>query len=209
MDSSKKLAEYFTKFPGIGPRQARRFVYFLLSQNDDFLSGLSSSLKELKGAVQQCASCYRFFEDPPVQAGKNEICEVCSSPNTDSSILIIVEKDIDFENIKKSGVYNGRYFILGGLLPILEKNPAEKIRIRELVAETGKQISGSGLKETIIAFSASPEGDNTYQYVMKTLEPLSKKHGLKISCLGRGLSTGTELEYSDQDTLKNALKNRG
>ena len=203
MDSSKKLAEYFTKFPGIGSRQARRFVYFLFSQNDDFLNGLSSSLKEIKGAVQQCASCYRFFE------GKNDICDVCASPNTDISVIKIVEKDIDFENIKKSGLYHGRYFILGGLLPILEKNPADKIRIRELVAEVGRQIRGSGLKETIVAFSASPEGDNTYQYVMKTLEPLSKKHGLKISCLGRGLSTGTELEYSDQDTLKSALKNRG
>lgn len=202
MESTRKLIEYFTKFPGIGPRQARRFVYFLLNQKNDFINELSLSLKELKVSVAQCSSCCRFFE------GNGDVCEVCSSPNTDRSIIMIVEKDIDFENIKKSGVYNGRYFILGGLLPILEKNPAEKIRIRELVVEIGKQIKKFKLKEAIIALSANPEGDNTFQYVMKTLELISKKHGLKISTLGRGLSTGTELEYSDQDTLKNALKNR-
>ena len=201
-DSTKKLTEYFTKFPGIGQRQARRFVYFLLSQKEEFLDELTASLKKRKSYVNQCSSCFRFFE------GKSPLCDICGSKNTDVSIIMVVEKDIDFENIKKSGVYHGRYFILGSLLPILEKNPTDKIRIKELVGEVGKQIKNSGLKEVIIALSANPEGDNTFQYVKKTLEPLSEKHGLKISSLGRGLSTGTELEYSDQDTLKSALKNR-
>ena len=202
MDSSKKLTEYFTKFPGIGPRQARRFVYFLLSQKEEFLNELLSSIKKLKTSVSQCTSCFRFFE------GNSPLCDICGGKNTDTSIIMVVEKDIDFENIKKSGVYHGRYFILGGLLPILEKNPTDKIRIRELVKEVGKQITSKKLKEIVIALSANLEGDNTFQYIQKTLEPIKEKHKIKISSLGRGLSTGLELEYSDSETLGNALKNR-
>ncbi|MEK7581864.1 MAG: toprim domain-containing protein [Patescibacteria group bacterium] len=201
-DSTKKLTEYFTKFPGIGSRQARRFVYFLLSQKKEFVTGFVASLSDIKESIKQCASCYRFFE------GSSSLCDICESKITDTSTLMIVEKDIDFENIKKSGIYHGRYFILGGLLSILEKTPMEKIRIRELVKEIGKQVVSSGLKEVIIALSANLEGDNTYQYIKKTIEPLKEKHKLKISSLGRGLSTGLELEYSDGETLGNALKNR-
>ncbi|MEK7558545.1 MAG: toprim domain-containing protein [Patescibacteria group bacterium] len=202
MDSTKKLTEYFTKFPGIGQRQARRFVYFLLSQKEEFVTGFIASLKALKESAKQCVSCFRFF------GGNSPLCDICGSKTTDTSTLMVVEKDIDFENIKKSGIYHGRYFILGGLLPVLEKNPTDKIRIRELVKEVGEQISSSGLKEVIIALSANLEGDNTYQYIKKTMEPLKGKHKLKISSLGRGLSTGLELEYSDSETLGNALKNR-
>ena len=202
MEKTRKAAEYFAKFPGIGPRQARRFVYFLLGQDETFLNALSAAIKNLKEDIKGCASCRRFYE------GQGKYCDICQSSQTDNSALLVLEKDVDFENVRKSGAYLGRYFILGGLLPILEKNPTEKIRIKELVKEIGKQIKDSGLKEVIIALSANPEGDNTYQYIKKTLEPMRQKHGLKISSLGRGLSTGTELEYSDQDTLKNALKNR-
>ncbi len=202
MDKARKVAEYFARLPGIGPRQARRFVYFLLGQDEAFLNSLSAAIKNLKEEIRECASCRRFYE------GKSEYCDICQSKETDNSTLLVIEKDVDFENVRKSGAYQGRYFLLGGLLPILEKNPTEKIRIKELVAEAGQQIKDSGLKEVIIALSVNPEGENTYQYVKKTLEPLAKKHNLKISSMGRGLSTGTELEYSDQDTLKNALKNR-
>jgi len=203
MDSARKLAEYFSKFPGIGPRQARRFVYFLLSQNGNFSEGLTQALLALKNAARQCQSCKRFFE------GGSELCDVCGNPLTDKTTLMVVEKDIDFENVRKSGVYKGRYFILGGLLPILEKNPAGAIRIRELVNEIEKQAPKGNLKEIIIALSANTEGDNTFNYVKKTLEPIAKKYKLDVSGLGRGFSTGLEIEYSDAETLGDALKNRG
>ncbi|MFC1775688.1 toprim domain-containing protein, partial [Patescibacteria group bacterium] len=120
----------------------------------------------------------------------------------------VVEKDVDLENVNKTGAYKGLYFILGGSLPILEQNPAKKIRARELF-DRAQEYSKNGLKEVILATSATPEGENTAQYVKKILAPLAEKYGVKISALGRGLSTGTELEYSDTSTLENALKNRG
>jgi recombination protein RecR len=94
---------------------------------------------------------------------------------------------------------------LGGLVGILEKEPEKKIRQRELL----KRIEETkDIKEIIIALSANTDGDNTFSYLEKLLAPIAQKNNIKITHLGRGLSTGTELEYSDSDTLRNALKNR-
>src|SRR3989338_1845509 len=129
------------------------------------------------------------------------LCDICSSANTDKTMLLIVEKETDFDAIKKTSVYNGCYFILGGSLPILEPNPNQKISIVELVKEVEKQAASGILKEIILAMGATREGENTARYVAKTIEPLVKKYSLRLSALGRGLSTGTELEYSDTDTF--------
>jgi len=201
MDSFSKLVDFFKQFPGTGPRQARRFVYFLLSKDPELIETMAKEMVELRKATRQCAECFLYF---PKQNGP--LCGVCSSDATDRSILVVVEKDADQEIVRKSGSFKGLYFILGGLLPILEKNPAEKIRIRELLSRV-KTLEKNGLKEIILALSANPEGENTFQYIKRTLEPVAQK--IKITSLGRGLSTGAELEYSDSDTLSHALKNRG
>jgi recombination protein RecR len=106
--------------------------------------------------------------------------------------------------MRKSGAYHGMYFLLGGLVPIVEKTTKSRVRIEELK----KRVKTGKPKEVILAFSLSPQGDHTESYVRSELAGIAKELGIKISTLGRGLSTGTELEYSDTDTLKNALKNR-
>jgi recombination protein RecR len=120
---------------------------------------------------------------------------------------MIVSNDVDFENIEKTKFYNGYYFILGGSVPILEKNPEKRIRQKELIESVGNRLN-SGLEEIIIALNYNPEGENTLSYLNELLKTTIDKNNIKISTLGRGLSTGTELEYSDSDTIKNALKNR-
>jgi recombination protein RecR len=120
---------------------------------------------------------------------------------------MIVSHDVDFENIERTGSFRGYYFILGGTVPILEKEPTKRIRQKELLEIIDKKIN-NGLSEIIIALNYNPEGENTLAYLSQILRPFCEKHGVKISTLGRGLSTGTELEYSDTDTIKNALKNR-
>jgi len=205
MNVIDKLTEYFTKFPGIGSRQARRLVYFLLTRDSYFLEQLSDLILRLRTEISECPSCHHLFSSDKNKAG---LCDVCQSPNTEKGVLMVVEKDVDLENIKKSGVYHGRYFILGGSLPILEDNPASKIRVKELLSEVEKQIKENDLKEVVLAMSVNPEGENTKDYINKILEPFSKESGLKVSSLGRGLSTGTELEYSDSDTLQSALDSR-
>ena len=205
MNSIDKLTEIFKSFPGIGSRQAKRFVYFLLSQNPSFIENLSRLITDIKKDISQCANCYRFFYN---NNSKNNLCDVCLNSQTDKSVLMVVEKDVDLENIQKTDAYSGLYFVLGGSLPILEQDPAKKIRVRELF-NRAQELAKENLKEIILATSATPEGENTSMYVRKILTPLAEKYTLKISALGRGLSTGTELEYSDTNTLQNALKNRG
>ena len=93
-------------------------------------------------------------------------------------------------------------------MPITDKSAEEKTRIKQLFERVKKEAGKGTLKEIILAFSLNPHGNHTDTYVRSFLSPLQEKFGLKISSLGRGLSTGTEIEYSDDDTLKNALKNR-
>ncbi len=202
MDIVDKLSEIFKEFPGIGERQAKRFVYFLMSRTNAYNENLSSLILELKKDIAQCKECFRFF----IKKNSNveNICDICSNANVDTSTLLVVEKDSDLESVKKSRLYEGKYFILGGLVPIVEKNTKSRVRIEELK----QKIQDSELKEIILAFSLSPQGNHTDSYVREQLKEITEKNNIKISSLGRGLSTGTELEYSDNDTLKNALKNR-
>lgn len=202
MDIIDKLAEIFKEFPGIGERQAKRFVYFLMSRTPGYNENLAALISDLKKDTAQCRECFRFFI---LGREKKNICDICASPNTDPSTLMVVEKDSDLESVKKSGVYHGKYFILGGLVPIVEKSTRSRVRIEELKGRVGK---GGELKEVILAFSLSPQGDHTDTYVREQLKSEAEKLNIKVSSLGKGLSTGTELEYSDNDTLKNALKNR-
>lgn len=204
MDTNEKLTEIFKNFPGIGERQAKRFVYFLMSQNNDYNQSLAKLIVDLKKEVSQCAECFRFFN--VFKNGQQNICEICTNPHTDKSMLMILEKDSDLESVRKSKAYTGKYFIIGGLVPIVEKNTNKKIRIDELKKIC--EMRSNDLKEIILAFSLSPQGDHTDFYIRSVIESICEKNNIKISSLGRGLSTGTELEYSDNDTLKNALKNR-
>ncbi len=205
MDPIRKLTEIFSEFPGIGPRQARRFVYFLLSRPPGYLKNLNSLITELKGSTNICQSCFRFF---PKDKANSLLCSICLDESRDKSILTIVSRDVDLENIEKSHAYSGLYFVLGGSVPILEKNPETRIRQKELQKNIEEKIKNNELKEIILAMNLNPEGENTVQYLESYLSPHAERNNIKITTLGRGLSTGTELEYSDTETIKNALKNR-
>lgn len=203
MNPIEKLAEMFKEFPGIGERQAKRFVYFLLHKNPSYVKGLGDEILTLRNSINQCPSCFLFF-----QGEKGHLCETCSNSKTDRSILMVVEKDADFESIRRSRNYNGSYFILGGLVPVVTKDTPSFVRTKELLVKVENLTKKESLKEVIIALSLNPQGEHTDMYLRELLSPLQKKYNFNIVSLGRGLSTGTELEYSDSETIKNALKNR-
>lgn len=202
-DSIEKLAKNFKEFPGIGERQAKRFVYFLLHKNINYTKELGENILNLKNSIHQCPSCFLFFQSPT-----DQLCENCKNPKTDKTSLLIVEKDSDYENIRKSKSYNGFYFILGGLAPIINKETLNYLRVKELLNAVEYRAKNGDLKEIIIALSLNPQGEHTDLFLREKLSPLQQKYNFKIVSLGRGLSTGTELEYSDSETIKNALKNR-
>jgi recombination protein RecR len=203
MSSFNRLVEIFSDFPGIGPRQAKRFVYFLLTKSPAYTKDFVRAMEDLRANTLTCTSCFRIFSK---NGGPATLCNICSNQNRDLSTLAIVSRDSDLESLEKSGSFTGLYFVLGGIIPILEADPESKIRARELVTAVEKKVQ-NGLKEIILAMSANADSENTSEYVERLLAPYKEK-GVKISHLGRGLSTGTELEYSDAETLKNALSNR-
>lgn len=205
MDPINKLVELFSEFPGIGPRQAKRFVYYLLRHNTSFLKDLSDNISSLKKNIGSCSICFQYFEK---KNANQTLCSICADSHRDQSELMIVSHDVDLEHIEKSGVYKGTYFVLGGVVPILTPKPEERIRSRELLTLIKSRAEKGTLKEIILAMNVTPEGENTEQYLTQTLTPITTQHSIKISHLGRGISTGTEIEYSDKETLKNALQNR-
>lgn len=207
MSVINKLEEKFTRFPGIGPRQAKRFVQYLLTSPEGFIDELIVLLQELKKGTGRCNSCMRFFTKKPNSSGS--LCSICGEAERDIGLLMVVAKEADIDTIEYSGIYNGLYFVLGDILPVLTKEPQSKIKIKELANVVERRAKEEELKEVILALPANPEGDNTSRYVRDVLSPIAEKYGFKMSLLGRGLSTGLELEYSDSETIRNALSNRG
>src|SRR3990167_3877694 len=200
MNSIDKLSEIFARFPGIGPRQAKRFVYFLLSRNGDYSGELVKAIQGLKKEIIQCSKCMRYYAK---NGHDSKLCSICEDDTRDNSMLMIVPRDIDFEAVERSGGYKGFYFVLGGVVPILEKEPEKRIRNKELGIRIEKGIK-NGLKEIVLAMNANLDGENTSEFIKQKYQGLP----LIFSILGRGLSTGAELEYADPETLKNAFLHR-
>lgn len=208
MDNFRRLEEMFCKFPGIGPRQAKRFVYYLLNKSPSAISEFTKLIEEAKKQTHECESCHRLFIGTNSLYGKTSdesICAICSDVSRDKSLFMVVARDSDLESVEKSGAYKGLYFILGGTIPILDKEPDKRVRLELLLKKVSSQID---LKEVILSLNTTPDGENTADIVKDALQKILAGRGVKISILGRGLSTGAELEYADSDTIKNALQNR-
>ncbi|MDE2079055.1 MAG: toprim domain-containing protein [Patescibacteria group bacterium] len=194
--SIEELTELIAEFPGLGPRQARRIVQFLLYKNGGYREKLTKLILTVAANAKQCASCYRFDD-----LDTHSLCRICADSARENT-LMVVEKDVDIEGMEASSAYRGRYFVLGGLMSMTGRKNPPSFRDTELAA----RIAKDGLSEVILALATTPEGDYTADALMRTL---TEKHsGIKITLLGRGLSVGAEIEYADTETLRNALKNR-
>ncbi len=200
MNPLYKLAEKFGDLPGIGPRQAMRFVYFLLTKNSEYRRELAKLIQELDHEIAVCTSCFRYHTK---HSENNTLCKTCAS-NRDQSKLMVVARDTDYESIEKTKLFDGYYFVLGGTIPVLDEKPEETVRLTQLK----NRLQTSPITELIIAMNANPEGENTEDVVRVYLKDVIDQKHITVTRLGRGLSTGVELEYSDSDTLKNALLGR-
>ena len=204
MNPIERLTEQFERFPGIGPRQARRFVQYLLAENPSYRTNLAEAIRTLGAQTAQCKRCFRWFVKTPE---KNSFCTICANPGREQKVLFVVEKDADIDNVERSG-FKGLYFVLGGTIPLASEEPDRFVRVRELLKRVETDASESGLSELILGLSATSEGDHTRLILQEKLLPIAEGLQFKISSLGRGLSTGSELEYADPDTIESALKSR-
>lgn len=199
MNSIDKLAELFQKFPGIGKRQARRFVYFLLHKDNGYIQQLVNEIVHIKQDINQCHECYRFYP-----RDEKSVCSICLH-NTKAKQLMIVEKDADLENIHKTKLYMGKYFVLGGFIASHEKKRSYA-RTEQLLTRIKRDIEAQNIDEVIFGLSISPEAEHTRLRLYSMIH--DQYPDLVFTTLGRGLSSGTELEYSDTETLKYALESR-
>lgn len=203
-----RLVEQFRRFPGIGPKQAERFVYFLMKQNQNFLDNFIINIRELKQYSIKCIECERHTYLNTHNPHEKHICNICSDENRDHSTIMIVEKELDIDSIEKAGVYSGLYFVLGGHLPFLAQDPREHIAIESLTKRVLTKIKDETLHEVIFALPVNDEGDNEMQYIKKVLGQVVGIDKVKMSTLARGVSTGLEMEYVDHDTFMYAFNAR-
>lgn len=209
MNPSEKLQELFLKFPGIGPKQAARFVYFLMREKNNYKQELAKNIEALKDSANICERCLRVFS----KNGKaTSLCDICANNMRDNKSLMIVVKELDIDAIEKTHFYNGKYFVLGNVLPFLIEKPSEIINIRELVNLIHNNLKNSEteekIEEIIFAIPATDEGENTINYLKKTLSQIVGIDNIKMSTLARGLSSGLDIEYVDKNTFKEAFDSR-
>jgi recombination protein RecR len=200
-DDIERLAALFERFPGIGPRQARRFVYFLLRADREYKKELLDRIATLSIGISRCSSCLRY-----IPKGET-ICSVCKNSARDGQ-LMIVAKDADIDSIEKTGIYSGKYFVLGSLVPLTDPVPTAAY-MSQIIARI---LNDSTLNEVIFALPVTTDGEHTKDTVSealkKALDDLKVSNSIQFRTLGRGLSTGSELEYADVETIKSAFHHR-
>ena len=207
----QNLVELFMKFPGVGPRQAARFVFYLLREDAERVQALADAIGKLPHEVRFCQQCYKTFDTNHGAAALKPSgwCEFCRDPKRNKNQILVVEKETDLENIERSRRYDGLYHVLGGIIDPLDSAAPARLHIKELFERVRNFARDGAEVEVVLATNPTAEGDATALYLERVLSPLKNQPaGFKLSRLGRGLTTGSELEYSDEITIANALQNR-
>ena len=191
----KQIAKLFQRLPGVGPRQAARFVLALLDKPDSEIEELGYAISHLKQDISFCSQCFNISD--------SAVCAVCSNPSRDRTKLLVVEKVTDLDSIEKTGLYRGLYHVLGGAINPLDNILPNNLRIAELNRRLDESVDKN--IELILAMNPNTPGETTALYLKSQF---TNKPGVLITRLGRGLASGSHLEYADESTLKHALEYR-
>lgn len=187
-----KAVTELAKLPGIGRKTALRLALYLLRQEREEVNALGEALIEMRRDMTYCNRCHNISEQ--------ETCEICSNPRRDQQTVCVVENVKDVMAIEATGEYHGLYHVLGGLISPLDGVGPSDLEIESLVA----RVPEEEVREVVLALSPTVEGDTTSFYIYRRLQP----SGVDISVLARGISVGSELEYTDELTLGRSLLNR-
>jgi recombination protein RecR len=188
----KNLIKSFTKLPGVGNKTAQRFAYHLLERNREAGMELAKSLELAMTHVKNCKDCQTLTE--------NDICSICVDPDRDNSILCIVETPNDLNLIEESGIFKGKYFVLGGYLSPIDGITPEDLGLDILESK----IKQSEIIEIILATNATIEGEVTAHFIKN----MTKGLNLNVTRIAHGIPIGGELEYADSNTIAHALSDR-
>lgn len=183
----------FAKLPGIGRKTALRLVLHLLRQNESVSVSFGEAIIKLRKEIRYCNRCHNISE--------SEVCPICSSPSRDTGVICVVENVKDVMSIENTHQHHGLYHVLGGLISPMDGIGPQDIEIDSLV----ERVKSGGVKEVILALSATMEGDTTNFYIFRKLAVFPE---VKITMLARGMSVGNDIEYTDELTLGRSILNR-
>lgn len=191
------LIEALGSLPGVGPRTAERYAYFLLKHDPQVSARLSDTLEHLHGGVGYCKKTFALV------AADQELSDLYTDPRRDKQTVAVVAEPFDVVALEKTGQFSGTYHVLGGLISPIDGVGPEQLHIAELIS----RIDEDNVMEIILATNASVEGETTALYIQQQLQQ-SGNQDVKVSRLARGLPIGVDLEYADQITLGRALEGR-
>jgi recombination protein RecR len=193
----QRLVKQLSSFPGVGPRVANRYAFYLLHQDSKKIKELIDNLQELK-KIKLCSECFLPFY--PSKA-KEKLCPICRNDSRQKTLLCIVEKESDLYAIEETQAYKGLYFLIGSAHRWFERKDSS-LRTKKLIAKIKK--ASPKIEEVILAVNYTVEGQALSSYLQKLLQPFS----LKVTHLRQGLPVGSEVEYADAETLKKSFQGR-
>ncbi|MBR2836499.1 MAG: recombination protein RecR [Coriobacteriales bacterium] len=186
------LVEELTRLPGIGTKSAQRIAYHILRTDEATVRKLAHALIEVKTTVHFCPRCFNY--------AVGTYCAICSNERRDTSRICVVSEPRDVEAIEKTGVWDGLYHVLGGVLSPMDHIGPNELHIHELM----DRLASEPVTEVVIATNPDIEGETTAGYLARIIKPL----GIQVSRLASGLPVGGDLEYADEVTLGRAIEAR-
>ena len=188
----EETIQQFMTLPGIGRKTAQRFVLHLLRKSLEDVTNFTSTIQRMKEDIKFCHVCNNISE--------NDICEICANHNRDHSTVCVVENINDVIAIEATAQYNGIYHVLGGVISPMDGISPSDLHIADLV----ERANSEDIKEIILALPTTMEGETTNYYINKKLQ----QSGIKVTVIAKGIAVGEELQYTDEITLSQAIKNR-
>lgn len=196
MEFSSKFIENavneISNLPGIGKKSALRLVLFLLRQPESQSKNLANAISEMRLNVNFCKNCHNISD--------LDVCEICSNPRRDQSVICVVEDIRDVIAIEKTSSFNGLYHVLGGKISPIDGIGPDDLNIESLV----EKVKNNPIKEVIFALSSTMEGDTTNFYIYRQISA----YNISTSTIARGISVGDDLEYADEITLGRSITDR-
>ena len=188
------LIDELSLLPGVGPRTAERYAYYILKADQNKSGRLARALENVHAGVKHCPKTFALID------ADQEVSPLYEDPARDKQQVAVVEDPFDVISLEKTGKYSGTYHVLGGVLSPIDGVTPDSLRIKELI----QRVKDDDVSEVILATNASVEGESTALYIQKQLE----EDDVNVSRLARGLPVGVDLEYADQITLSRALEGR-
>lgn len=190
--SIQALINQFERLPGIGPKSAQRLTFYLLHVPESEIQKFADALVDMKRLTKVCSRCHNV--------GEEDLCEVCSDPSRDTSILCVVEQPLDVLAVERSGKYTGLYHVLHGAISPLNNIGPDQLFLHDVVTRL------SGVDEVILATNPTMEGEATAMYIQQLI---GQSHpDISITRIGHGLPVGADLEYADGITIARAMEGR-